>query len=121
MCHKAIIAGLAFAVAASVASPCRAQSANPEWDQAVAAAEKEGTVVINMPAGNALRDFLTGEWPKAFPKITLVTNSIDEGTWIARVRIERQSGKYLWDAAMSGSVTSYTMTNEGDTAPSCRR
>ena len=94
MRHKTIVAVLALAVAAFVASPCRAQSGNPEWDRAVGAAEKEGTVVINMPAGNALRDFLTSEWPKAFPKITLVTNSIDEGTWIARVRIERQSGKY---------------------------
>src|ERR1700750_3314000 len=79
-----------------------AQSPSPAWDGTVAAAEKEGSVVINMPAGNALRDFLASEWPKAFPKITLTTNSIDEGTWIARVRLERQSGKYLWDAAMSG-------------------
>ena len=114
---KTIVAGLAVTMAAFVASPCHAQSTSPEWEQAVAAAEKEGSVVINMPAGNALRDFLVSEWPKAFPKITLTTNSIDEGTWIARVRIERQSGKYLWDAAMSGSVTSYAMTNEGDTVP----
>jgi ABC-type glycerol-3-phosphate transport system substrate-binding protein len=117
MRHQTIIAAFAWAAAALAAAPSHAQSGNPEWDQAVAAAEKEGSVVINMPAGNALRDFLVSEWPKAFPKITLVTNSIDEGTWIARVRIERQSGKYLWDAAMSGSVTSYTMTNEGDTVP----
>src|SRR6185437_14833779 len=75
----------------------RAQSTTPEWDQTIAAAEKEGSVVINMPAGNALRDFLASEWPKAFPKISLVANSIDESTWIARVRLERQSGKYLWD------------------------
>lgn len=113
----ALAAGLALAIAGFAATPSHAQSGNPQWDQTVAAAEKEGSVVINMPAGNALRDFLASEWPKAFPKITLVTNSIDEGTWIARVRIERQSGKFLWDAAMSGSVTSYTMTNEGDTIP----
>jgi iron(III) transport system substrate-binding protein len=94
----------------------RAQSA-PEWDQTVAAGEKEGSVVINMPAGNALRDFFASEWPKAFPKISLVTNSIDEGTWIARVRLERQSGKFLWDASMSGSVTAYTMKNDGVTVP----
>lgn len=94
-----------------------AQAASPEWDQTVAAADKEGSVVINIPAGNALRDFLATEWPKAFPKITLVTNSLDEAAWMARVRIERQAGKFLWDAAMSGSVTSYTMTNDGDTVP----
>lgn len=94
-----------------------AQSTPPEWDQTVAAAAKEGSVVINIPAGNALRDFLATEWPKAFPKVTLVTNSLDEAAWMARVRIERQAGKFLWDAAMSGSVTSYTMTNDGLTVP----
>jgi ABC-type Fe3+ transport system substrate-binding protein len=95
----------------------RAQGASPEWDKAVAAAEKEESVIINIPAGNALRDFLVGEWPKTFPKISLVTNSIEEATWIARVRLERQSGKYLWDASMSGSVTAYTMKNDGVTVP----
>jgi ABC-type glycerol-3-phosphate transport system substrate-binding protein len=111
-----VIAFLAAALLPA-AQPLRAQSTTPEWDQTVTAAEKEGSVVINMPAGNALRDFLASEWPKAFPKISLVTNSIDEGTWIARVRLERQSDKYLWDAAMSGSVTSYTMKNDGITVP----
>ena len=109
----------AFIAACLLVAPSspHAQSTSPEWDGTVFAAEKEGSVVINMPAGNALRDFLASEWPKAFPKITLTTNSIDEGTWIARVRLERQSGKYLWDAAMSGSVTSYTMKNDGFTVP----
>ena len=100
-----------------VAPALRAQGTSSEWDKTVVAAENEGSVVINMPAGNALRDFLASEWPKAFPKIKLVTNSIDEGTWIARVRLERQSGKYLWDASMSGSVTAYTMKNDGFTIP----
>jgi ABC-type Fe3+ transport system substrate-binding protein len=114
-----LLRSAAFVAASLVlATPVlRAQDTSPEWNQAVAAAEKEGSVVVNIPAGNALRDFLTGEWPKSFPKISLVTNSIDEGTWIARVRLERQSGKYLWDAAMSGSVTSYTMKNDGVTVP----
>src|SRR5947209_14938506 len=78
-------------------APVRADepSSDPVWKETVAAAEKEGSVAINMPAGNALREFLVGEWPKSFPKVSLVTNSLDEGTWIARVRLERQSGKYL--------------------------
>ena len=86
-----LLRSAAFVAASLVlATPVlRAQDTSPEWNQAVAAAEKEGSVVVNIPAGNALRDFLTGEWPKSFPKISLVTNSIDEGTWIARVRLER--------------------------------
>jgi iron(III) transport system substrate-binding protein len=116
-CIPSIRALALFAATLVLAAPVYAQSNPPEWDQAIVAAEKEGSVVVNMPAGNALRDFLTSEWPKAFPKISLVTNSIDEATWIARVRLERQSGKYLWDTAMSGSVTSYTMKNDGVTVP----
>jgi len=93
------------------------QDTSPEWIQTVAAAEKEGSVTVNIPPGNALRDFLVAEWQKAYPKLALTLSSTDEGTWIARVRIERQSGKFLWDAAMSGSVTSYTMKNDGFTQP----
>ena len=110
------VAGIAVSLLLAAPS-LHAQATSPEWDRTVAAAEKEGSVVINMPAGNALRDFLASEWPKAFPKISLVTNSIDEGTWIARVRLERQSSKYLWDASMSGSVTAYTIKNDGFTLP----
>jgi ABC-type Fe3+ transport system substrate-binding protein len=87
------------------------------WDQTIAAAEGEGSVTVNIPPGNTLRDFLVAEWQKSFSKIALTLSSTDEGTWIARVRIERQAGKYLWDAAMSGSVTSYTMKNDGFTQP----
>jgi iron(III) transport system substrate-binding protein len=99
------------------AAPALAQSASPEWDQTVAAAEKEASVTVNIPSGNTLRDFFVTEWPKAFPKITLTLSSIDEGTWIARVRIERSAGKYLWDASMSGSVTAFTMKKDGVTVP----
>ncbi|HWE72704.1 MAG TPA: extracellular solute-binding protein [Stellaceae bacterium] len=106
-----------LAAALLIAAPSLHAQSSPEWDQAVAAADREGSIVINMPAGNALRDFLAGEWPKTFPKISLVTNSIDEGTWIARVRLERQSGKFLWDASLSGSVTAYTMKNDGFVLP----
>ena len=109
--------GAALLLVVAFVVPCRAQSTDPLWDKTVAAAEKEGSVVINMPAGNALRDFLQSEWPKAFPKIGLAANAIDEGTWLARVRIERQAGKYLWDAALSGSVASYMMKNDHMTVP----
>jgi iron(III) transport system substrate-binding protein len=108
---------VAVVLLAASTSASWGQSTSPEWNQTVAAAKKEGAVVINMPAGNALRDFLATEWPKAFPDIKLVANAIDEGTWMARVRIERQSAKFLWDAAMSGSVTSFTMKNDGFTVP----
>ena len=108
---------LAASFLAAAPSAARAQDAPTEWDSTIAAANKEGAVTVNIPAGGALRDFLLTEWRKSFPKITLELTSTDEGTWIARVRIERSAGKYLWDAALSGSVTSFTMKNDGFTVP----
>ena len=106
---------LAAALCAALSVP--ALAAPPEWDAAVAAAEKDGAVVINTPPGNTLRDFLTSEWPKAFPKIKLELNSIDEPAWIQRVRVERGAGKFLWDVAMEGSVTAFNMKNSGFLVP----
>jgi ABC-type glycerol-3-phosphate transport system substrate-binding protein len=108
---------LALIAAVLLTAPDVACAQDAAWDQAVAAAEREGSVTVNIPPGNALRDFLVAEWQKSFAKIALTLSSTDEGTWIARVRIERGAGKYLWDAAMSGSVTSYTMKNDGFTVP----
>ena len=107
-----IVAVIAIALAA-MAAPAVAQSPSKAWTAAVAGAEREGSVVINIPAGNALHDFLAREWTKTFPQIKLEINAIDEATWTQRVRIERDSGKYLWDASMSGSVTAFTMKNSG--------
>lgn len=115
-----VIGCLAFVGAALFAvspRPSFAQDGSPEWDQTVAAAEKEGSVVIDTPPGNTLHDFLQTEWPKSFPNISLALNAIDEATFIARVRLERSAGKYLWDAAMAGSVTTFTLKNDGITVP----
>lgn len=105
------------ALALASPGPSSAQDTTPEWTKTVAAAETEGSVVINMPPGNTLRDFLQAEWLKAFPKIALAASSIDEGAWSQRVRIERQAEKYLWDAALAGSVTSFAMKNSGFAVP----
>jgi iron(III) transport system substrate-binding protein len=106
---------LAAALVALASAPARADT--PEWDRVVAAAEKEGAVVLRIPAGNTLRDFLAKEWTKAFPKIRLDANPLPEAGWIQRVRVERGAGKYLWDGCLAGSVTSFTMKDAGFTIP----
>jgi ABC-type glycerol-3-phosphate transport system substrate-binding protein len=108
---------VAAALAALPLVHASAQGTTPEWDRTVAAAEKEGSIILNTPPGNTLRDFLNAEWPKAFPKIKLEVNSIDEGGWIQRVRVERGAGKFLWDVSLSGSVTAFTMKNSGFAVP----
>jgi iron(III) transport system substrate-binding protein len=115
MKRLALLAAAAlFALPTASAS---AQGASPEWDQTVAAAEKEGAVVMRIPSGNTLREFLQTEWPKSFPKIKLETDTLDESGWIQRVRVERAASKFLWDACLAGSVTTFTMKNAGFTVP----
>ena len=92
-----------------------AENADAAWKTTIAAAEKEGSVVINIPPSNTQRDFLQTEWPKAFPNIKLEMTSVDASAWMQRVKIERDAGKYLWDIALSGSVTTFAMKNAGFT------
>jgi len=108
----AIVLALAFATPAAFA-----QDAQAEWQKTLAAAEKEGTVVLNMPASNTQREFLSAEWPKEFPNIKLSATSIEAAQWVPRVRVERNAGKYLWDVALSGSVTTFQVKNDGYTDP----
>ena len=112
-----LIAFLAAALVALPLGPAKAQSDSPEWTKLVAAAEEEGSVVLRIPAGNTLREFFAAEWPKAFPKIRLDASPLQEAGWIQRVRVERGAGKFLWDGALAGSVTTFTMKNSGFTVP----
>jgi iron(III) transport system substrate-binding protein len=80
-----------------------------EWDKTVAAANKEGEMVMVVSAGNAQRDFLAREWAKAFPEITLSMSTIPGPQLMPRFRLERESGKYLWDVVMTGSENAFRM------------
>ena len=114
MSMKSRITALSGALAVVAwAGTAAAQDWQTEWKKTIAAAEKEGTVILNIPPSNTQRDFLQVEWPKAYPNIKLSLTSVDAGAWMQRVRVERSAGKYLWDIALSGSVTAFTMKNEG--------
>ena len=80
----------AFTVAFGMAPAAYALGeGNAEWQKLVAAAEQEGSLIINLPPSNTQREFLQAEWPKAFPKIRLEMTSVDASQWMQRVRIER--------------------------------
>ena len=111
---RALLAALAAIVLCTTA---QAQDWKAEWDTTVVAAKKEGALTIMLPPNTAQRDFLTREWPKAFPGIELSQTVMDAGQWLQRLRIERQAGKFLWDLAMSGSVATFTVKNDGFTDP----
>ena len=105
-------ARLAIAVALALLAASRtalAQGSGPEWDRMVAAAKQEGELVILLPGGAALRDFLAHEWPKAYPEIKLSLSSMPGPQLMPRMKLERDSGKYLWDIVMTGSENGFRM------------
>jgi ABC-type Fe3+ transport system substrate-binding protein len=83
-----------------------------EWDKLVAAAEAEGTIIMESQPNKNARDFLLSAWGKAYPKITL-NLSVTGAPFLARIRTERAAEKYLWDIAVSGATNGYTLSKEG--------
>jgi ABC-type glycerol-3-phosphate transport system substrate-binding protein len=109
-------AGMAVLMAALWAGPVAAQSpdqAKAEWDRIVAAAEKEGSVVLNSQPNLVWRDFILREFAKAYPKIELNFSIIPSEQFVARVRVERQTGKYLWDLGAAGAAPASRSTRTG--------
>jgi ABC-type Fe3+ transport system substrate-binding protein len=99
-------------VAALAGDAAFAQGWEEAWKKTIAEAEKEGTVLLNLPASNTQREFLTAEWPKAFPKIRLIQDAGADGTSLPKIRLERSTGKFLHDIALTGSITAFTLKNE---------
>ena len=94
-----------------------ADDAKAEWDKALAAAKKEGEMVMVISAGAAQREFLAREWAKAFPDISLSMSTIPGPQLMPRLNLERQSGKFLWDVVMTGSENAFRMRDAGFVDP----
>jgi iron(III) transport system substrate-binding protein len=87
---------------AAVTSSAAAQSSAPtDWDATVAAAKKEGKVVLYMRRYDGVMKYFTQRYPEIKP--TVVTG---EGSVIgARILAERRAGKYLVDLYVGGPYT----------------
>lgn len=105
-----------IALSASV-SPAAAEDWQVEWDRTVAAAEQEGTVVVDEVSDRAWQDFVAKEFAVAFPKIKLNASRLSPPDFVARVRIERAAGKYLWDVAAAGPNPMYALYQDGAVDP----
>ena len=98
-------------------NPASAQDWKAEWRKTVAAAEKEGIVVLNVQPNKRMRSYVQKAWPKAFPKIKLSMSVVPGRQFIARIRTERKAGKYLWDLGFSGAPTGYVLSKTGEVDP----
>nr|NIO11924.1 hypothetical protein [Deltaproteobacteria bacterium] len=91
------IVGLFFACGFISTSDFNAHAS--DWDQVVAAAKKEGQVVVAQGGGSGadLRRLMTDRFEKEYPGIR-VDITVAGGRSIApRILMERRVGKYLWD------------------------
>src|ERR1700748_3839872 len=111
--------GIALVATALWAGTATAQSSvsKAEWDRIVAAAEKEGTVVINSQPNLVWRDFILKEFAKAYPKIELNFSIIPSDQFVARVLLERQTGKYRWDLGAAGAAAGFALYKDGAIDP----
>ena len=114
----AAIAATALLVSGIVGvTSASAQDTSAEWKRIVAAAEKEGTVVLNVQPNKRMRSYVQKAWPKAYPKIKLSMSVVPGRQFIARIKTERKAGKFLWDAGFSGAPGGYRLSKVGIVDP----
>ena len=76
----------------------RAAANTPEWQQVVAAAKKEGKVVVNtFPGDGYKRAFKV--FTQAYPEIKLEHTSLHSQDFAPRILQERQASLFTWDVA----------------------
>lgn len=80
----------------------------PEWEKALAAAKKEGKVVVLGPPGAADRKVLAEGFQKSFPGIEVEYTGASGFQIVPRLLAERKTGQYLADVHVGnpGSILS---------------
>lgn len=90
--------------AAAKSEPAKPQppAYQQEWDKLVAAAKKEGRLVISANPAAVWREGITGLWSEAFPEIQIEYSGSDGRNFWPKVKTERDAGQYLWDLRVGG-------------------
>jgi iron(III) transport system substrate-binding protein len=89
-----------------------------EWDKVVAAAKKEGKVVISGSSSEAWRKTLVEPFQKKYPEIKVEYTGISGRSFVAKVAKEREVGQYLWDIRIGGvNPTVYKEKDQGTYDP----
>ncbi len=79
-----------------------------DWEQVVAAAEKEGRVVIIGPQGTWTKDALTLEFNKKHPEIQVEFSGMRGSRVLPKMLNEHGARKFLTDIFIGGSTTALT-------------
>jgi iron(III) transport system substrate-binding protein len=93
-------------------------SADAQWKQLVAAANKEGALTIAGPPARTLRSALTDEFSKAFPQIKIEYLGGFPNELEPRILAERGAGRYLFDVYINGAPSAvFTLKTSGALEP----
>jgi ABC-type Fe3+ transport system substrate-binding protein len=99
--------------------PAFAQSSGwkAKWDQTVAAAKKEGHLVLSIPSGSVWRAELV-RFQTAYPDIKLEMTAFSGRDFWPRFVKERELGQSLWDLRVGGTDhVAYRLKNAGQFEP----
>jgi iron(III) transport system substrate-binding protein len=95
---------LAALLAGFAASPAAGDAASDAlWQQTIAAARKEGSVVVSGPPGSLQRSAIVKGWAKAHPDIRLDYSGGRGSAVISKIVRERTAGLYHWDIILAST------------------
>jgi iron(III) transport system substrate-binding protein len=97
-----------MAILFGTASFAVGQDWKTRWEEALAAAKREGKVAVAGPPGTSYRDVVRA-FEKRYPQITLDYQGFTPRDFTSRFSKERQAGQYLWDVYITGP-TSFDIT-----------
>lgn len=83
-----------------------AQAWKAEWEQTLAAAKKEGKVVVAGPPGQQFRDGMTA-FRQSYPEIQVEYVGIQGQDFAPRIMQERRVGQFLWDILVGGASSMF--------------
>jgi ABC-type Fe3+ transport system substrate-binding protein len=88
-----------------------------DWDATIAAASKEGALVLSVPSGRAWRDALA-KFSDDYPEIKTEMTPVASRDFWPRILKEQEAGQYLWDLRIGGvDAPAYDMKDKGELAP----
>jgi iron(III) transport system substrate-binding protein len=102
----ATAAPVATSAAAAQSAPAQVGASSAAWDQLVAAAQKEGKVVVSGPPAPDARTKLPAAFKQRF-NIDLDYLAGNSSQLASRIESERAAGQYTIDVSMSGPDTVY--------------
>jgi iron(III) transport system substrate-binding protein len=73
-----------------------------EWEQTLAAAKREGVVVVSGPPGDGIRQAMTA-FQASYPDIRVEYSGVLQHAFSPKLLAEREGGQFLWDVHIGGT------------------